>query len=154
MNVLELLDTLQRARAGEGSLASDVGDLSPIVNGSGTEQVVSFEYDAANARVIFRSGNAVPAQVATPRAAAIAATAVTVAWDAPDPYGRPAVTDYDVRYRAGSSGGYTDATHTGTGRSIELTGLTTSQAYEVQVRAVNAIGNGAWSAALTVTPAP
>ena len=57
-----------------------------------------------------------------------------------------AITDYDVRYReAGSGGDFTDAQHGGTARTARLTGLRPDTAYEVQVRATNAAGTGAWS---------
>ena len=68
---------------------------------------------------------------------------LTVSWD--EPAGGP-FTDYDVRYRiSGSSGAFTDARHAGTARTVILTGLTPDTAYEVQVRATNAMGTGAWS---------
>ena len=39
----------------------------------------------------------------------------------------------------------TDARHAGTARTATLTGLTPDTTYEVQVRATNAMGTGAWS---------
>ena len=59
--------------------------------------------------------------------------------------GKPAVDDYDVQYRQNGGSTWTDASFTGTGTSTTLTGLTAGKTYEVQVRAVNAEGNGAWS---------
>ena len=59
--------------------------------------------------------------------------------------GKPAVDDYDVQYRLSGGSTWTDASYTGTGTSTTLTGLTKGKSYEVQVRAVNAEGNGAWS---------
>ena len=62
--------------------------------------------------------------------------------------GKPAVSDYDVRYRLhGATGAksWTDASFTGLGLSTTLSGLTSHKSYEVQVRAVNAEGNGPWS---------
>ena len=68
---------------------------------------------------------------------------LTVSWD--EPAGGP-FTDYDVRYRiSGSSAAFTDARHAGTARTATLTGLTPDTTYEVQVRATNAMGTGAWS---------
>ena len=62
--------------------------------------------------------------------------------------GKPAVSDYDVRYRLHGTTGpksWTDANFTGTGLSTTLSGLTSHKSYEVQVRAENAEGNGPWS---------
>ena len=68
---------------------------------------------------------------------------LTVSWD--EPAGGPFI-DYDVRYRiSGSSAAFTDARHAGTARSATLTGLAPDTTYEVQVRATNAGGPGAWS---------
>ena len=44
-----------------------------------------------------------------------------------------------------------DAGHSGTGRTLTLTGLTAGTAYEVRVQATNAEGTSAWSAAATAT---
>ncbi len=75
-------------------------------------------------------------------------TKIDVSWTAPTTTqmsGKPAVTDYDVQYRLSGASTWTDASFTGTGTSTTLTGLTAGKTYEVQVRAVNAEGNGAWS---------
>ena len=74
----------------------------------------------------------------------------TVSWTAPANTG-PAITDYDVQYRAGTSGAWTDAGHEGTGLTLTLTGLDAETAYQVQVRATNAEGTGVWSATATGT---
>ena len=69
---------------------------------------------------------------------------LVVNWTAPTNPGPP-ITDYDVQYREGTSGSFTDAGYDGTGTTTTLTGLTSGTAYEVQVRARNLDGNGAWS---------
>ena len=69
---------------------------------------------------------------------------LTVEWTEPENTGT-AITDYDVRYRKGDSGGFTDAQHEGTARTTTITGLTPGTVYEVQVRASNAAGTGEWS---------
>ena len=77
-------------------------------------------------------------------------TKIDVSWTAPDMTGKPAITDYDVRYRLSTATRRGPRTaFTGTGTSTTLTGLTAGKSYEVQVRAVNAEGNGAWSASGT-----
>ena len=70
-------------------------------------------------------------------------TKIDVSWTAPDMTGKPAISDYDVQYRL-SGASWTDASFSGTGTSTTLSGLTEGKSYEVQVRAVNAEGNGAW----------
>ena len=97
------------------------------------------------------SGEA-PGKPAKPRVSAASATSLRVNWSAPDNEG-PAITDYDVRYRAGNSGNWSDASHTGTATTATLTGLTEDTSYQVQVRAKNAEGTGAWSDSGSGTPA-
>ena len=72
-------------------------------------------------------------------------TSIDVRWTAPNNSGRPAITDYDLRYRAGTSGSWTDGPQGVNGTSASITGLTENTAYQVQVRATNADGNGIWS---------
>ena len=74
-----------------------------------------------------------------------------MSWTAPGNTGRPAITGYKLQYRQGSSGGWTDHAHSGTGTTATIASLTAATAYEVQVRAVNADGDGAWSASGTGT---
>ena len=78
---------------------------------------------------------------------------LAVSWDRPWSDNASAVTDYDVRYRAGSSGAWTSWTHNGTTSSTTITGLTNSTKYEIQVRATNARGSGFWSDSVEGTPA-
>ena len=80
-------------------------------------------------------------------------TELSVSWNAPTNTGKPAISDYDVQYRAGTSGGFTDHAHTGTTTEATLTGLTQNTAYQVQVRATNDEGTGDWSASGTATTA-
>ena len=63
--------------------------------------------------------------------------------------GKPAISDYDVQIRLSGANNWTAHSFTGTGTSTTLSSLTEGKSYEVQVRAVNAEGNGAWSAAGT-----
>ena len=84
------------------------------------------------------------------------ADSLTLTWAAPTNSGPP-ITDYDLRYRAGASGDFSDWAHTGTATTATLTGLSAATAYEAQVRAHNAEGAGPWSASgtgTTGTPAP
>ena len=84
-------------------------------------------------------------------------SSVRVGWTAPaDETGKPALTDYDVRWFKGESdpedkadwvepgevGGHD---HVGTSTTTEIGGLDTGSAYRVQVRAKNHEGAGPWS---------
>ena len=71
-------------------------------------------------------------------------TSLDVSWTAPS--SDAAIADYDVQYRAGSTGGFTSWSHDGDGTSTVITGLTDGTSYEVQVRAQNSEGPGDWSA--------
>ena len=92
---------------------------------------------------------------------------LTVSWTAPSGTGGSPVTDYDVQYRACTAtpltcttsptwGSWTEwnASNTSTTTSAIVTGLTNSTAYQVQVRAANRSGDGAWSTSASAVPAP
>ena len=85
-----------------------------------------------------------PGKPGAPAVSAASATSLSVNWSAPSNAG-PAITDYDVQYRAGMSGGWSDGGHNGTATTATLTGLSENTSYEVQVRATNADGTGSWS---------
>ena len=89
------------------------------------------------------SGEA-PGKPDAPMVSAASATSLTVNWSAPSNAG-PAITDYDVQYREGTSGGWTDGNYTGTATTATLTGLSENTSHQVQVRATNDEGTGAWS---------
>ncbi len=73
-------------------------------------------------------------------------TALDVSWVAPDMSGKPPITDYDVRYRAQGSIGWSNANHDGPNRNITLKDLAAGTPYEVQVLARNEDGSSPWSA--------
>ncbi len=87
----------------------------------------------------------------TPEAPTVTATAtedsttgLDVSWTEPDNTGRPVISSYDLRY--GTDGmNWTDGPQDQAGTSATITGLTPGTAYQVQVRATNADGNGDWS---------
>ena len=98
------------------------------------------------------SASATP--VTTPAAPTITVTPdseqLTVRWTAPDA-GGSAITGYTIQYQTSDAASWTDHTFSGTGTSTTITGLTNGTEYNVRVRAINTIGNGAWSATATVT---
>ena len=91
-----------------------------------------------------------PAKPAAPTVTANAATPASkldVSWTAPDMTGKPAISDYDVRYKltGAATSTWASHSHTGTTASATLTGLTDGKSYDVQVRATNAEGTSVWS---------
>ena len=84
---------------------------------------------------------------------------LVVAWSAPADVGGSPVTAYDLRHIVSSSSDKSDANWTvldgvwdsGT-LAYTVTGLLGGVAYDVQVRAVNTSGDGAWSATMAGTP--
>ena len=75
-------------------------------------------------------------------------TSLNVAWVAPTNTG-PAITSYDLQYRQGDSGNFTAGPQDVTGTSAAIGSLAPGTAYQVQVRATNAEGDGEWSFAGT-----
>ena len=96
-------------------------------------------------------GQTAPAAPAISSVTAGAST-LTVAWTAPSDTGGEALTSYDLRYILSDAADTADANwevETGVGSLTSLqhtvSGLRDSTGYDVQVRAVNAIGAGPWS---------
>ena len=94
-----------------------------------------------------------PGKPAAPAVSAASVTSLTVTWSAPSNAG-PAITDYDVQYQAGTSGGWSDGNHDGTARTATLSNLSENTSYQVQVRAKNAEGTGDWSDASSAVCTP
>ena len=108
-----------------------------------------------------------PSKPATPSLTVYNASLV-VSWTAPAANGS-AISDYDVQYRACTAtdndvtdlacdgttntwGTWTSHTHTGTGITATITGLTNGTAYQVQVQATNSVGDSPWSDPAKATP--
>ena len=106
----------------------------------------------------------VRAQASVPTAPAIDSVvegneSLTVAWTAPASTGGSDITAYDLRHIETDATDKADANWTvlyavWTSGSLEYTvdGLTNGTEYDVQVRAVNATGDGPWSLSATGTP--
>jgi hypothetical protein len=77
--------------------------------------------------------------------------AVTVSWVAPADGGSP-ILRYQVQQRSGSSGWLDAVEVTAPGTSVLITGLTNGVEYGFRVRAVTAVGAGAWSTRVNATP--
>ncbi len=71
------------------------------------------------------------------------ATSVTVSWIVPDNDGPP-ITSYDLRYRQGTTGQFTDGPQDVTETSAIIEGLDPDTQYEVQVRSNSTAGDSRW----------
>ena len=95
----------------------------------------------------------VPGRLANPTVRAASLTSLAVSWTAPDG-DSSAIIDYDVRYRQTGSSSWTGEpanTPDSTATSRTIDGLTANTAYQVQVRAVNSVGDGPWSRTASTT---
>ena len=106
-------------------------------------------------------------QPATPAAPSVGATAnvhtsLDVSWTAPGLNGGPAITGYDLQYRPGTSGSFTNGPQNVSGTSAAIAGLAAGTSYQVQVRALNgetpsdwsSVGTGSTLAASTAPEVP
>ena len=84
-----------------------------------------------------------PEAPARPGVQPASSTSLTVTWTAPVNTG-PDIDGYDVQYRTGS-GSFLPWPHGGSGTTATITDLDVNTRYEVQVRATNDEGTGAWS---------
>jgi len=79
-------------------------------------------------------------------------TQAALAWTAPSSDGGAAITGYVIEYTP--SGGSATTVSTGvTSPSFTLSGLTNGTAHSIRVAAVNSVGQGSYSSAVSVTPA-
>ena len=84
-------------------------------------------------------------------ATANSTTSLEVSWTAPTNTGRPRIDSYDLQYRAGSNGDFSNGPQNETGSSAAIGNLTADTEYQVRVRATNAEGDGVWSPSGTGT---
>ena len=88
-----------------------------------------------------------PAAPAAPAVAPVSGstTSLSVTWTAPTNTGKPTIAHYDLQHRIGTSGPFTTGPQDQSGPTATILNLTADTAYEVQVRATNADGDGTWS---------
>ena len=72
-----------------------------------------------------------------------------VTWNAPS--SDRTITSYKIQYRSGTSGSWMERTSTGNTRMVTIENLQLGTLYQVRVRAVSDLGNGAWSNTVSVT---
>ena len=107
----------------------------------------SRESDTVTVTITVTDANEPPLAPGIPAMTQNSRTSLTMAWTAPSSTGRPAVTDYDYRYKKTDAVNWEEVTDTAiTDTSVEITGLEATTYYHVQVRATNAEGTGDWSA--------
>ena len=73
------------------------------------------------------------------------ATSLSVSWTPPANAGRPRITSYDLQYREGTSGQWTDGPQNVTGTNTTISGRNADTLYQVHIRATNAEGDSGWS---------
>ena len=153
-------DTLTYDLAG-----ADAADFSIHASTGQLRTATALDHEAGSSRAVTVSvsdGNGgsatIPVTVAvddvdeppdTPTAPTVtgaSSSSLSVSWSASSNAGRPALTDYDVQYRAGAAGAFADWAHTGTATAATITGLSADTTYQVQVLARNAEGASGWSA--------
>ncbi len=79
-----------------------------------------------------------------PGVQASSSTSLDVTWEEPTNTG-PDITDYDVQYREGDTGGFTSWRFNSAERTTAITGLTPDTTHQVQVLARNDEGASDWS---------
>ena len=107
--------------------------------------------DSISVTITVTDVNEQPGRPAAPSVGATANsdTSLDVSWAAPGLNGGPAITGYNLRYRQGTSGSFTNGPQNVSGTSAMITGLTAGTSYQVQVRALNGETPSDWSPAGT-----
>ena len=115
--------------------ALGTGGMAPAVGTSQTLTIIDDDVDEP------------PSAPATPMVSAVSGstTSLSVSWAAPANAGKPAIANYDVQYRVGSSGTWSDGPQDVTGTTTTVSGLVADTLYEARVRASNAEGDSGWS---------
>ena len=107
--------------------------------------------DSISVTITVTDVNEQPGRPAAPSVGATANsdTSLDVSWAAPGLNGGPAITGYNLQYRQGTSGSFTNGPQNVSGTSAMITGLTAGTSYQVQVRALNGETPSDWSPAGT-----
>ncbi len=110
-------------------------------SGTGTREMTATQTITVT---VTDAGGEAPGKPDAPTVSAASATSLTATWLAPANAG-PAIDDYDVQYREGATGDWSNGGHTGAATTATLSGLSENTSYQVQVRATNDEGTGSWS---------
>ena len=90
-----------------------------------------------------------PSFPAAPTVSAVdgSSDSLSVTWTAPGNSGKPDIESYDLQYRKGTTGNFTDGPQDVTDTTAIIGGLDADSAYQVRVRATNDEGDSLWSSA-------
>ena len=154
-------DTLEYALVGSDGEAFDIDSASGQIRtmdplNHETTPSYSFRVRAedgnggtafADVRVNVSDVNEPPATPLPPTVTATAGsnTSLTVSWTVPANAGKPAITSYDLQYRQGSGGNWTNGPQNVVVTNAVIPILSSSTSYQVEVRATNADGDSGWS---------
>ena len=107
--------------------------------------------DSIGVTITVTDVNEQPGRPAAPSVGATANvhTSLDVRWTAPGLNGGPALTGYDLQYRQGTTGPWTNGPQNVSGTSAAIAGLAAGTSYQVQVRALNGETPSDWSPAGT-----
>ena len=107
--------------------------------------------DSISVTITVTDVNEQPGRPAAPSVGATANsdTSLDVSWTAPGLNGGPAITGYNLQYRQGTTGSFTNGPQNVSGTSAMIAGLTAGTSYQVQVRALNGETPSDWSPAGT-----
>ena len=134
--------------------------ITGLTNGTGYDvQVRAVNANGDGSWSATVSGKAATVPSASHLWSAVASSAqIYIIWSSPDSDGGSDITSYDLRYIGSDADDSVDANWTikedfsQSASAYRIRGLTNGVAYHVQVRAVNAAGDGAWSERVTRTP--
>ena len=89
-------------------------------------------------------------QPGTPEAPTVLAargstTSLSLRWRVPERNGGPAITGYEVQYRAGTTGAWSNHRHIGTDTRATIARLAAATQHQARVRALNGEAPGEWS---------
>ena len=131
------------------SVSSATVTITPVAAGTATITVTAT--DPSNATATQDISVTVKANIAPTNLSVsfLSSSAFGVNWTAPTT--SLTITGYDVEYRVKDTSTFTDASHTGTGTSIKVTGLTLETTYEVRVRTTTTNDSSDWASTEATT---
>ena len=114
---------------------------------------------AGSPNLLLASGTFTPGPVTAPSAprnlvATIGNARITLTFDVPADTGGAAITDYVIQRASGGGAWTTVADGVSNATTATVTGLTNGTTYSFRVAAVNSASTGAYSGAISATPAP
>ena len=137
------------------SVSSATVTITAVAAGTATITVTATDPDGETVDQTFSATiTEVPPAPTNLSVSFLSSSAFIVIWTAPTT--SLTITGYDVEYRVKDTSTFTDASHTGTGTSIKVTGLTSETTYEVRVRTTIANDSSDWASveALTLIAPP